>query len=321
MDPWSMGIGAAAQGIGSIFNFFGASEQRKLQRQAAELAQKGVGELQGGTGYDPNQALAFLGLTDKSAYQDMDPAAKAASMEALNQLVNRGRGTGLDIQSKEALSQAIARSGAAQNAARQAILQEYTNMGGQGGSGAALAAMLQGQQANYGQLAEATGTASAAAEQRRLEANVLASRAGQQQQQLEQQKAAALDALQRFNVGARQNTLDLENKYRQGAASQYLGAGQVMAGMNKDAARPAQSMGSAIGQGLGAIGSFGQQMGWWGGGQSQPAEGTGYDYWQGTQADQSPSLGNWTLQQPQAPANYSPQYQIPESKLKPGSAW
>lgn len=320
MDPFTAGIGAVGGITKGLFDLFGASQQRKLQRQAAELAQRGVGELQGGKGYNAQDALAFLGLTDRSAYQDMDPASKVASMEALAQLVKRGAGTGLDIQSKEALSQAIARSGAAQNAARQAILQEYTNMGGQGGSGAALAAMLQGQQANYGQLAEATGTASAAAEQRRLEANVLASRAGQQQQQLEQQKAAALDALQRFNVGARQNTLDLENKYRQGAASQYLGAGQTMAGIAKDASRPYGGAAEAFSGAAQGVNALGQQMGWWGN-QTQPqGEPSGYDYWQG--GNQQPNLGNWTMQQPQAPANYSPQYQIPETKLKnPGSAW
>lgn len=320
MDPISGIIGGASGLISGIGGLFSAGAERKQRRQAAELAQKGVAELQGGLGYDPAKALEFLGLTNKSAYDSMDPASKAASMEALAQLVKRGAGTGLDIQSKQALSSAIARTGAAQNAARQAVLQEMMARGG-ANQGDALAGMLSGVQGNYGNLAEATGQASAAAEQRRLEANVLASRAGQQQQQLEQQKAAALDALQRFNVGARQNTLDLERQYRQGAAGQYLGAGQVMAGMAPSAGKPIQSGADALAGLLGKGYQAGQAAGWWGGG-SQGGDTTGYDFNQGYGGgSQSPDLGNWSMQlnQPTTPYQYG--QDIPQTNLKKGSAW
>jgi hypothetical protein len=288
----------------------GAAQQRKLQKQAAELAQKGVGELQGGTGYDPSKALEFLGLTDKSAYEDQDPVARAQSMEALNKLVERGSGSGLDIQSRDALSQAAARAGGAQHAARQAILQEYLNKGGEA-SGGALAAALQGQQASYGDMAAQTGSAAAAAEQRRLEANVLAARAGQGQQGIDQAKAAAIDALRRFNVGAKQGTLGLEADYRKGAADVYQGAGRTMAGL---AGQPSPMAG--MGQGAQALAGIAQTAYGMTQGQPSAGAGTGWDA-QGS----APNLGNWSLQQPSAPANYTgSDYQIPETKLKPG-AW
>jgi hypothetical protein len=302
MDPISAGVGAAGSIFSSIFGAVGAAKQRELQRQAAELAQKGADELKGGTGYDPNSALAFLGLNDKSAYEDQDPVARQQSMEALNQLVNRGKGSDLDIQSKQALSEGIARSGGAQNAARRAIIQEYANKGGD--SGSQLGAMLQSQQANYGDLAGATGAASAAAEQRRLEANVLASRAGQGQQGIDQAKSAAIDALRRFNVGAKQGTLGLEREYRQGAAGVYDSAGKTMAGIATNAGKPYTSVGefgnNLLEAGKGVYNSFA--------GNNAPSAGPGTD-WSAQPA--SPNLGNW-----------STQLQAPEKlKLDTGKAW
>jgi hypothetical protein len=272
-------IGAALQAVSglasTVAGAVGAAKERKMRKKAAELAQKGVGELQGGKGYSADKALEFLGLTNQSAYDSMDPESKGYSMDALKNLVARGSGSGLDVQSKQALSEAIGRSGAAQNAARQAVMQEYQQRG-QSGGGQELLGMLTGQQQNYGNLAGATGQAAAAAEQRRLEANVLASRAGQQQQQLEQQKASALDALQRFNVGARQNTLGLEKDYRQGAAGAYQGAANTLAGLAPGAARPAQNMGNAIGAGMNyAAQGYGALQNLFGG-EQQPLPGMNY---------------------------------------------
>jgi hypothetical protein len=252
MDPISAGISAGSGLVSAGLNAYGAAQERKMREKAAALAQKGVEELKGGKGYNADQALQFLGLTDKSQFDAMDPAAKQASMTALNALVERGAGSGLDVQSKNALSQATARSGAAQNAARQAVMQEYANRGTTG-SGAELAGLLGGQQAAYGQMAGATGDAAAAAEQRRLEANVLASRAGEGQQGIEQQTAQAKDALQRFNVGAKQNTLGLEKDYRQGAAGTYTSAANTMAGLAPTAGAPYAAAGKAVAGGANAV--------------------------------------------------------------------
>jgi hypothetical protein len=243
MDPITVGAGLASTAL----NLYGSNKERKMRERAAKLAEMGVSELKGGKGYNADTALDFLGLTDRSNYDSMDPRSKEASMTALEALVKRGSGSGLDIQSRQALSEANARAGGATEAARRAVMQDFMQRG-QSGGGAELAGMLAAQQGNYGQLGASTGAAAAAAEQRRLEANVLASRAGQQQQQLEQQTAAAKDTLQRFNVGARQNTLDLENRYRQGAAGSYDTAARTLGGMAPQAGKPYSAMGYGIGQ-------------------------------------------------------------------------
>ena len=306
MDPISAGLGAVSNIASGVFGAISSAKQRQLQREAAELAQKGVGELQGGTGYDPNKALEFLGLTDKSAYENQDPRVRDQSLEALNQLVKRGSGSGLDIQSKQALSEASARSGGAQRAARGAILQEYLNKGGEA-SGGTLAAMLGGQQAAYGENAAASGAASAAAEQRRLEANVLASRAGQGQQGIDQAKAAAIDALRRFNVGAKQGTLGLEQTYRQGAANVYDSAGKTMAGLAGQP-NPMAAMPGAINQAAqGAKGVYDMFTG----GNPAPSAGAGTGW-----EPPSGSLGNTQLQQPSAPGNYQYGNPLPQTQLK-----
>lgn len=289
MDPLSA-AGSVAQLGSAALNAYGAAKERKMRDKAAQLAQKGVGELQGGKGYKADDALKFLGLTDQSAMEGMDPTAKGASMTALQNLVNRGSGTGLDVQSKQALSDAMGRTGAAQNAARQAVLQEYQSRGA-GGSGAELGAALAGQQANYGQLAGATGAAAADAENRRLQANTLAAREGQSQQGLEQSKAQALDTLQRFNVGAKQNTLGLEQSYRQGAAGAYQGAANTMAGMAPQAGAPYATGGKALQSAVGPVNTL---MGMIpsGGGQNAEPQGSSWgEGWGSGKAKEDPTAG------------------------------
>lgn len=291
MDPYSGAIGAASGLIGTIGGLFGASSERKMRKRAAAMAESAAKEMRGGTGYNLKDSLAALGLTDRSAYQGMDNEAKGYSMDALRNLIQRGSGSGLDVQSRQALSEAMARSGAAQNAARQAVMQEYAQRG-QAGGGQELAAQLAGQQANYGQMAQATGQAAAAAEQRRLEANVLASRAGQQQQQLEQQKAAALDALQRFNVGARQNALELERQYRGGASGALTQGANIMGGMATQASAPSRAMGEGLGSLLSSGYQVGKDQGWWGGG--QPSSGSSYAGGYGGAFDSSGGVPTWS---------------------------
>lgn len=242
-------IGAGAGLLGGVMGeIFGAGKREK----AAQAWNDYINQAKGQMSLDPQKALEFLQLTNRSAYQDMDPAAQNASMAAINQLVKRGSGTGLDVQSREALRQGIGQAGGAARAAREAALQSY-QMRGTGGSGAELAAALGGTQQAYGDLANATGQASAAAEQRRLEANVLASRAGQQQQQLNQQQAAAMDALRRFNVGARQDTLT-----NQMAAMRNLGTGYGgLAGVYAGQAQPTQSAWGNVGN---MVGGFAKGM-------------------------------------------------------------
>ena len=234
-------IGGVTNLASSVISGIMGNKQRK---KAAGAWDDYIKQAKGQMSLDPTKSLEFLGLQDKSALESMDPAAKNASMEALGQLVKRGAGSGLDVQSREALQQGMRQSGAAARAARQSVLQDYQARG-TGGSGAELAAALGGSQQAYGDLANATGQASAAAEQRRLEANVLASRAGQQQQQLGQQQAQATDALRRFNAGARQNVLGQQQSAMQNMATGYGGKSSALAGTAQANQASLNNMGQA----------------------------------------------------------------------------
>jgi len=155
---------------------------------------------------DPQKALAFLKLSDRSAYEDMDPRARGMGMEATQRLLDRGAGTGLDVQGKVALAEANRQAGGQARAARQAILAEYANRG-QVGSGGQMAADMMGSQAAYEGAAASGGQAASGAEERRLNANYMAGQQAQGQQGIDQNKAAAMDLLRRFNVGARQGAI------------------------------------------------------------------------------------------------------------------
>jgi hypothetical protein len=199
---------------------------------------------------DPEGAKNFLQLTDKTAYDSMDPRAEQASQTAIDRLIETGSGSGLDTQSRVAMQQGMGQSGAAARAAREAVMSSYRR-GGTGGSSQEMGAALMGNQQGYSDLAAAGGQAAAGAQQRRLEANTLASRAAQQQQQLQQQKAQARDALNRFNVTARQNVLGQQQSamttYGQGASGKANAYGGFANNVNQFG-----SSGAGVAGGIGA---------------------------------------------------------------------
>lgn len=201
---------------------------------------------------DPQKALAFLGLTNRSAVEDLDPLAREQSMEATKRLLDRGAGTGLDIQGKTALAEANRQAGGQARAARQAILQEYANRG-QVGSGGQMLGDLMGSQAAFEGAAASGGQAAAAAEQRRLEANLLAGRQAQGQQGVDQAKAAAIDTLRRFNVGAKQGVISGETAANQQLTNTVKGFGdyqQVQADKDR---RAGSTYGNSVGGAIQSI--------------------------------------------------------------------
>jgi len=222
---------------------------------------------------EPDKAKAFLELPQDTAYDKMDPRAEQASNTAIDRLVETGGGSGLDTQSRVAMQQGMGQSGAAARAAREAVMSSYRR-GGTGGSAQEMGAALMGNQQGYSDLAAAGGQAAAGAQQRRLEANTLASRAAQQQQQLLQQKAQARDALNRFNVTARQNVLGQQ----QSAMSTY---GQGVSGKANAYGGFANNVNQFGSSGAGVAGAVGQ------------AAGAGADWLSNLGKDKEESGGEW----------------------------
>jgi hypothetical protein len=245
-------IGGAANLAASIAKI---AQDNKWRGKAGEVWDDYITQAKNQYSLDPEKAKAFLELSDKSAYQSMDPRAENQANEATQRLLDTGGGEGLDTQSRVALQQGMGQAGAASRAARQAVMANYAQRG-TGGSGAELGAALAGNQQAYGELASAGGQAAAAAQQRRLEANTLAGRAAQSQQQLGQQKAAALDTLQRFNVGARQNVLGQQQQATQVAGQGYGGKANAYGGF----ANNINVAGSPVSNALATAGNVGAGM-------------------------------------------------------------
>lgn len=257
------GIGEAIGGIANLAGgFLKAGQDNKWRGKASDAWKEYIANAKKQYGLDPEKAKAFLQLSDRSAYDSMDPRAEQASQTAIDRLIQTGGGSGLDTQSRVALQQAMGQSGAAARAARQAVMQQYQQRG-TSGSGADLAATLAGTQQGYGDLAAAGGQAAAAAQQRRLEANTLASRAAQQQQQLGQQKAQAKDTLARFNVGARQNVLGQQQQATQTLGQGYSGQANAYGGFANNMNTSGNPMAGAVTTGGNILaGAAKAGMGW-----------------------------------------------------------
>lgn len=269
----AFGIDDAIGGIANLGStllggILGNNAEKKKREEAERIYKEYLAKANKQMALNPQEALAFLGLNKRSAFEDTDPVSKQMAMSATRNLLERGSGSGLDIQSKQALQEAAANAGQRARAARQGILQEFMQRGNAGG-GAELAAQLGNAQQSYSDLASAQGQAAAAAEQRRLEANVLAARSSQQQQAIDQAKAQAIDALRKFNVGAKQQTIANEMGAMNNLGSMYQGwAGQVTGNAganNRNISNIGQGIGGLFGLAGGVYGA-GKNNGWWGGG-------------------------------------------------------
>jgi hypothetical protein len=240
------GIGESVGGI--VGGIRGLWRGRKSDKAYEDYLRRARGQL----AMDPEKALAFLKLSDRSAMEDMDPTSKGYGLEATRRLLERGAGTGLDTQGKVALAEANQRAGGQARAARQAIIQEYANRG-QVGSGAQMAGDLAGSQAAYEAAAASGGQAAAAAEERRLNANYMAGQQAQGQQGLEQARAQAIDALRKFNVGARQNVVAGQSNAIQGYGQGVQGYGTYQQNQTDKDTKNIQGVGSGTGSIIGSL--------------------------------------------------------------------
>lgn len=269
---------AGASVLGGLMGEIGGASRRKAaERALREYLALAKNQL----GMDPQKALQFLGLSDRSAYDNLPGDMRDMSVEATRRMLERGSGTGLDTQSRVALSEANRAAGGQARAARQAVLAEYQNRG-TAGAPAELAAQMMGAQQAYEGSAASGGTAAAAAEQRRLEANLLGSRSAQSQQGIDQAKAAALDALYRFNTQAKQGTIQNQISAMGNIGNAY---GAYVSGLQANAnagPRTGANIGGAAGV-LGGLGyQYGQGEGWWGGDAPAAGAAAGASSWGGS---------------------------------------
>lgn len=151
-----------------------------------------------------------------------DPALRQAQMSALSQLQNLGN-TGLTSADRMALQQVTNQTNNQANAMNKSILANAAQRG-QAGSGMSLAAQLMASQNSANSGAQQGLNIAAQAQQKALQAM---SNAGALGSQLEgqqfgeaAQKAAAADAIARFNAANSQNVIG-QNTNSQNSAQQY----------------------------------------------------------------------------------------------------
>jgi hypothetical protein len=233
MDPFtaSVLVGGAGEVVGGLLG--GGDEKRarrERERALAELAGLNV----------------EAGASPLDAY-NADPRLRLAQTGAVDELGRVGREGGMDIGSRVALREAQDETSARERGSREAILQGMA-MRGQSGGGAELAAQLTNQQ---GAAARDASTGARAAADARTRALTALTQSGQLAGQTRGQdfgeaegKAAAHDAIERFNASQRLSRGTAVAGLRTGNANAEDGQGR----------RRNSGLGSAGGQVLGAVG-------------------------------------------------------------------
>lgn len=178
----------------SLFgNLGGQADEQDLQnlRQIQDLYGKsGQVFSQGGTEYDK-----------------LDPATRAAQMQALRQMQDIASQGGLTAVDRSRLDQINRQANQQEQSARQAIIQQQQARGALGG-GAALAAQMMAQQGAAERRAQGGLNTAAEAQQRALQAiQSGAGMAGNIRQQ-DAQRAAAQDAINQFNTRQQESGLN-----------------------------------------------------------------------------------------------------------------
>jgi hypothetical protein len=161
---------------------------------------------------DPKLETAIK--SDPSQFKDIVTSAadRTAQNRALSEIQNIGMRGGLRLQDKAALQDALLQQQTQDRANRQSIESDMARRG-LGGSGFDVAARLQGQQGTSDQAARNSLGVAASAQDRALQALMqsgqLATQYRTQQFGEEAQRAAAADAVNRFNT---QNLQDVQQR-------------------------------------------------------------------------------------------------------------
>lgn len=238
-----LGADVLGGGLGAMFGDDDRERQRRLWEQLK------VPELER---LNPET----VGQSDLSGYQE-DPRLRAAKYNALAKLRGIEDSGGLTLEDKAAQNEALTASGRAQRAGFSRIRDDAAGRGGLN-NGSTLAMQLAHEQESNDQAAR-TGLSTAGAAQRRMfdamrERASLAGQMSSQEFGQASQKAAAKDAINQYNAGARARAAqynaglgqqDFYNRMAktQGASGYYGGEADRKAGQWS-------GMGSAVGGGL-----------------------------------------------------------------------
>lgn len=187
----------------------------------------------------PEMAQAIIQQPSLFGQINVNPAGRAAQLRALEKLQGITDEGGMTAQDKLALSDIQSQNAQAERGSREAILMNARERG-IGGSGLELAAQLQAQQGAADRNNRAGLDVAAQAQQRALEAILQSGELGgkvqSQQFSEEAQKAAAQDAINRFNTANRQDVVNANILARNQAQGRNLDARQTISNQNTELA-------------------------------------------------------------------------------------
>ena len=214
-------------------------------------------------GYLDANAAGWKGLTPQieaqqagpSAYNTADPAGRSAQLEALSQLRNQYNSGGLDAISQGRMADIGQQTQQAAQQSQQAVMQDAARRGVANGGNTLVAQQIAGQQAAQAGAQQGRDVA-AAAQQGRMQAIQGAGQLATGVRGQDYERAAANDAIGRFNANQRQNAqvqTQQGNFQRQAGLSGAYGA--QYSGAMGDAQRlqgVAHGVGTAVGGGVDA---------------------------------------------------------------------
>lgn len=251
--PWIAPLIAGAASIGG--SAMAAGAQNNATRQAAELAQQSVRDLEAiGIPTIEAQKIVLEQYQSQGQYTPeleeaiklgdsnmlgvaTDPNSRAAQMQALNKLREISDAGGMSLEDQAVLQKTMGNIESANRGRREAILQDAQQRGGYG-SGTALAAQLMAgqeaaQQANQAGL-QSAGSAQARALQAIQAAGTLGGQINTQDFNQQSEKARAQDAINQWNA-ANSQQVAAANAQAKNLGQQYnLGNAQTLANQNVD---------------------------------------------------------------------------------------
>ena len=184
---------------------------------------------------DPQLQQAFNQSQTALNNVQVDPNYKAAQMGALSKLQNISSNNGQDAQSQASLTDAMNQANTNEQGNRGSIIQNFAQRG-IGGSGAELAAQLSADQQSANTSAIAGVNANAAAQSRALQAltqgSSLAGNMSSTDYNQQAAKAAATDAINRFNTQNSQNVSNSNASTSNSAQAANLANSQAVSNAN-----------------------------------------------------------------------------------------
>jgi len=265
LGPWGTVAGGVIGGVGSLIGgLFGGEDEEA----ANDLWQQNIGDA---NRLGTPELERLVGLQGGTEYDKADPATRAAQMEALANLRQRSAEGGLDATGRATMAQGLAGAASGYNQRLQGIRQQAQRFGG-GRGPVGYMSQLQASHDVANQENQAGLGAAAQTQQARDQALAMGFQGNTAVRGQDYQRAAAADAIARYNASLRQSVEGANiNRRNQGAINKYAAVsgarGQQAAIKMGDAdyGRPAVNAMTNVASSVpGLVGDIGKAAGWWG---------------------------------------------------------